>query len=391
MPRRKSCRSDRIVRKFPKPLDPALKMPLPSLTRTEMRNNMEEFLPKSHPDRLLAEDNDLAYLTPLTSPLLSPLPVPLLMSSAKQSVTSRLNHSFRDQPYRKAEPLSSQSQEPCSSSMSSLPISMPKSSIDVTYPTSVLDMNSPLLDTAISRDSSDSVHKKPSSPASSFCPDRSRLYIANLPETLEELFFTAKSTDRGRKRAASPVSPTSNTPSPSLLSGTSQKYLRLSRSKDAFTQTSRTEPDHSTSLKNAPRNMDLLCPSPNSQQLIESDLAQPRCCLCGAPQAWEKLAHFKQCVRDWLSDITLNAPEIDGLTAMTDNPSFSLMNSVTVPSLVVNGTHFVIPVHQFWRLRDLSSLISQHTTSYWRIGGPTTSTNGLRLKCLPSGTLTVAD
>ena len=322
---------------------------------------------------------------------LLPQPTPLLQSFQKQLATSRLNHSFSDQPYRRPDPMSSQSPEQFYSPMASIPTSTQQSFPKETLPISAAVMNTLPMDILTSKGSSDSSPARPLSPASSFCPDPYRLYIASLPETLQELSHTARKTGLGKRRATSPPSHIPSTASQSQESMTLPKYPRVSRSKDVCTQTSPMEPAPTTSLSQDQRNTTISCPSHVMQQLIESDLARPRCCLCGATQDWERLRHFKQSVVDLISDTIPNAQVIDGLTAMTANQSYSSMSSRTAASLVVNGTHFVIPVHQFWRLRALSSLISAPTTSYWRIGGRKNSINGLRLKCLPSGQLTVAD
>ena len=220
-------------------------------------------------------------------------PAPLLVSSRKQSVISRLNHSFADPPYRSVGPTFSRSPEMYYSPTASPPISTPASSPVEMSPMSFLDTSIPQMDIPISKALSGSSPRRPLSRQSSFCPDQCRMYIANLPETLQELSPTVRRVALGKRRGTSPVSLTSNTASRSPESGTSRKYRRVLPSNDASTQTSPMVPAPSILLSSDQKNMDLSCPSQDMQQLIASDLALPKCCLCGAPQEWEKTTTFQ--------------------------------------------------------------------------------------------------
>ena len=88
-------------------------------------------------------------------------------------------------------------------------------------------------------------------------------------------------------------------------------------------QTSRMEQLPLPLSQNDLSNMGLSLLSPDSRMPIGSALCRPKCCMCGAPQDWEKLRHSNQLLRDSLSDIIPSHPAIDGSMVTTTNQSSS--------------------------------------------------------------------
>ena len=141
----------------------------------------------------------------------------------------------------------------------------------------------------------------------------------------ERLSNIVRKEETGRKRETSPTSLFAINEQETLMP--CRKKLRLN---EKSSQTSRMEQLPLPLSQNDLSNMGLSLLSPDSRMPIGSALCRPKCCMCGAPQDWEKLRHSNQLLRDSLSDIIPSHPAIDGSMVTTTNQSSSSTNSSDV-------------------------------------------------------------
>ena len=300
-----------------------------------------------------------------------------------------LNHSFLDLPRLSREPSFSPVLPGSLLSMGTTQTSLPACSTPVASPTFAVGMSIPKKVTPIFKASPDSSLPGVLKELSSFSPVNCLPYTSRLLDAQKKPSLMPKKEEVLKRKATDLTSliplerqldPETSPPSPKRF-----------KSNEASTQVCATELLPLPLSINDLRNMGLSSVCPGSQALIGSELCPPKCCMCGAPQDWERQRLSKQFVLDAISDTTLSHQEIAGLTDTINNQLSSSTNSQTIPSLVISGTDFVIPIHQLWRLRELSSLMSAPTTSFYRIAVPTTSTPRLRLKLDRFGTLFADD
>ena len=245
-------------------------------------------------------------------------PAPLLVSSRKQSVISRLNHSFADPPYRSVGPyiFTVSGNVLLSYSLSSNFYAGVFARGNVAYVLLGYEysadgyshiqgfirfVSQKTFKSAVKLLSGPmpNVHCQPSrdpSGAITYCKKGgSWEEKGNIP-----CFLSHQTQPRGVRRV-----------------GLHENIEECLPSNDASTQTSPMVPAPSILLSSDQKNMDLSCPSQDMQQLIASDLGPAQVLFCVGPhRSGKKLRRFKQCVRDWLSDTTLSAPVTAGFDGL---------------------------------------------------------------------------
>ena len=197
-----------------------------------------------------------------------------------------LNHSFLDLPRLSREPSFSPVLPGSLLSMGTTQTSLPACSTPVASPTFAVGMSIPKKVTPIFKASPDSSLPGVLKELSSFSPVNCLPYTSRLLDAQKKPSLMPKKEEVLKRKATDLTSliplerqldPETSPPSPKRF-----------KSNEASTQVCATELLPLPLSINDLRNMGLSSVCPGSQALIGSELCPPKCCMCGAPQDWER-------------------------------------------------------------------------------------------------------